>query len=420
MDAHRWSRVNELFDAAYEVVPEERKAYLEKAVAGDEALFREVWSLLHEDQHTHSLLDGVALDAITVLDDTSHEGRRIGPYQIEREIGHGGMGRVFLAHRADGEFEQQVALKLIKRGMDSEAVLHRFRSERQILARLQHPHIARLLDGGLTDEGQPYFAMEYVEGQPIDVFCDAHHLTIDERLALFQDVCRAVLYAHAQLVVHRDLKPSNILVMEDASGRPQVKLLDFGIAKMLAEDEEGLTQTGVAVMTPEYASPEQVRGEAVSTATDIYSLGVVLYELLAGHRPYDIASRNSVEMAQVVLSTEPERPSTAVKRPTGDTTAEAISRARGTVVERLRRRLAGDLDVICLKALRKEVERRYQSVEALAEDLRRHLSGLPVEARADTATYRVRKFVERHRAGVFTTAGMLLLVSALVGFYTVQ
>ena len=428
MDSARWEKVQVLFEDALDRAADARKAFLRQACAGDDDLFHEVAALLDEDQHTHSLLDGVALDATDLLGDLTREGQQVGAYVLARQLGAGGMGAVYLAQRADGAFDQQVALKLVKRGMDSEQILRRFRSERQILARLQHPNIARLLDGGVTADGQPYFVMEYVDGLPIDRYCDEHQLSVDARLTLFQEVCRAVLYAHANLVVHRDLKPSNILVTEGRDGVPKVKLLDFGIAKVLVEEGEeatALTREGVAVMTPEYASPEQVRGETVSTSTDIYSLGVVLYELLTGVRPYVIAGRSPVDVVQVVCSTEPERPSTAVGRASGessggDSSAEVISRARATEVGRLRRRLSGDLDVICLKALKKEAERRYASVEAFMEDLRRHLSGLPVLARPDTVAYRVKKFTARHRVGVVATVLVVLMIAMLVGFYTVR
>ncbi|MEO1480281.1 MAG: serine/threonine-protein kinase, partial [Bacteroidota bacterium] len=355
-------------------------------------------------------LDEVGSAAAALLGDLDLVGTQVGPYHLVRQLGTGGMGDVYLAERASADeqaqFEQQVALKLVKRGMDSRQVLRRFQQERQILARLDHPHIARLLDGGVTERGQPYFVMEYVEGVPIDAYCDQHRLTVDERLGLFQDACRAVLYAHSQLVVHRDLKPSNILVTESADGQPGprkpiVKLLDFGIAKLLAEDDDAtaLTRTGGAVMTPAYASPEQVRGEPVGTGTDIYSLGVVLYELLAGQRPYALPERDRLAAVQMLAQQEPEPPSTVVRRATTGAdatgpgaTGTQITEARRTQPERLRRRLTGDLDVICLTALRTEPERRYPTVAALLDDVRRHLTGLPVTARRDTAAYRLGKF----------------------------
>ncbi len=419
MDPQRWNRIKEIFDAACEVPPDARAAFLERACGDDVAMREEIQGLFDEEDRVHSMLDGVAIEATGLLGDLTREGRRIGPYLLIRRIGVGGMGEVYLAARADGQFEHRVALKLVRPGLGSEQILARFRSERQILARLQHPNIARLLDGGLTEEGQPYFVLEYIDGQPIDAYADAHQLSIDERLDLFGQVCRAVTYAHANLVVHRDLKPSNILVTADG----QVKLLDFGIARMVSEDEtaEPLTRTGGGVMTPAYASPEQARGEPVNVSTDIYSLGVVLYELLTGLRPYDVDSRNPIEAARVICGVAPERPSTAVTE-AGDAaaTSETIGKARGMEVGRLRRRLSGDLDVICLKALRKETERRYASAHEMGEDIRRHLGGRPIRARAESVSYRLGKFVRRNRVVVGMAAAMvagLLLIAAL---YTVR
>jgi len=308
------------------------------------------------------------------------------------------MGAVYLAERVDGAFTQQVALKLIRRGMDSEQILHRFEAERQILASLDHPHIARLVDGGLTADGAPWFAMELVEGDPIDRYCAAHSLGINERLRLFAEVCRAVSFAHSRLVVHRDLKPDNIFITQ----RGEVRLLDFGIAKVLADHGDGtaLTRTAMRVMTPGYASPEQVRGERVGTGTDVYSLGVILYELLTGQRPHDLEGKTLAEVERIVSESAPVRPSTRVGH-TG----------------RLSKQLRGDLDVICLKALRQEPERRYASVEALHQDIVRHLDGRPVLARPDTVRYRLRKFVGRNRASVGAGVAALVLVVSLTSVY---
>lgn len=411
MNAERWKRLNELFDQASALPPEQRDAYLDTACAGDPALKREVLELLASDAASHTLLDGVALDAVSVLHDTDRSGDLVGPYRLVELLGVGGMGAVYRAERADGQFEQQVALKLIKSGMDARHVVRRFEAERQILARLAHPNVARLLDGGLTDAGQPYFAMEYIDGLPIDDYCRAHHLSIDGRLRLFDQVCRAVLFAHTNLIVHRDLKPSNILVTPEGT----VKLLDFGIAKVLADEGDTapttpLTVTGSRVMTPEYASPEQVRGDLVGTRSDVYSLGVVLYELLCGTRPYEIDGRQPLEAARIICDTEPPRPSTA------SVSSDAV--AAGVSKDRLRRKLEGDLDVICLKALRKEPHRRYESVDALAEDLRRHLDGRPVEARGDSVPYRVGRFVRRHRAGTLAVAAFAVGLLAAASVYT--
>jgi eukaryotic-like serine/threonine-protein kinase len=323
------------------------------------------------------------------------EGRRIGPYRVVRELARGGMGVVYLAERADGQFQQRVALKLIKRGMDSEEIHQRFLAERQILAQLNHPHIARLLDGGVSAEGQPYFAIEYVDGTGLTAHCDARQLGLEERLRLFLDVCDAVRYAHQNLVVHRDLKPSNILVTADG----QVKLLDFGIAKLLGpgqRGEPGLTQTGLRVMTPEYAAPEQVLGEPVTTATDVYALGAVLYELLTGQKAHRLERDTPAEIARVICTTAPAPPSTMA-------------------TPELRSQLRGDLDTIVLTALRKEPDRRYSTVDQLAGDLRRFLQQLPITARPDTWRYRSSKFVRRHRRGVAAAAAIALSLVAGLG-----
>jgi len=408
MDMARWTQIQTLFDAALERDPDERDAFLQTACADDPDLLAEVRSLLAADADAHPMLDSLALDAIALPADLlpagilPAEGERVGPYRVVRPLGRGGMGAVFLAERADGQFEQRVALKLIRGGAASEQIVRRFQRERQILARLQHPHIARLLDGGLTDDGQPYFAMEYVEGVPLDTYCEAYGCSVAQRIRLMRTVCDAVQSAHRQLVVHRDLKPSNILVTEDGT----VKLLDFGIAKMLSGEHDALddparTQTGRAVMTPAYAAPEQLRRAPVTTATDVYALGVVLYELLAGRRPHDLSGCSPAEIERIVGEQAPPPPSVVAP--------PARQRA-----------LRGDLDTICLKALRKEPERRYASAEALADDLQRALDGRPVAARPDTVGYRTRKFLQRHRAGVTATAVAVLLIAGLVSFYTVQ
>ena len=418
MDAERWQRVQDLFEAALEQSPETREGYLVQACAGDGELLREVKSLLAADESGHSLLDGQAVDILPV-GEIDVEGKLVGPYKIIRQVGSGGMGAVYLAERADGHFKQQVALKLIRRGMDSEIILKRFQGERQILARLQHPNIARLFDGGLAADGRPYFTLEYVEGEAIDQYCDRLRLSIEERLRLFLTVCQAVQYAQENLVVHRDLKPSNILVTAEG----EVKLLDFGIAKLVGNESEDqpadMTRTGVRVMTPGYGSPEQVRGEPVTTATDVYSLGVILFELLAGSSPYRLTGQSLPEVEKVICTTSPQKPSTAVIRP-DDTAPEKVSESRRTQPARLRRRLSGDLDNICLMALRKEPDRRYRSAERLADDIRRHLAGLPVVARADSLRYRTGKFLSRHRLAVTVAAAMILLLGTLTTFYTVK
>lgn len=417
----RWQQIETLFAQARVLPPAERTAFLD-AACEDATLRADLGRLLaSHDQAEHFLEDLDTERAAALLhDEAIAEEPLIGPYRLVQEVGRGGMGTVYLAERATGQFQQQVALKLIKRGMDSDAILHRFLHERQILARLHHPSIARLYDGDVTSDGRPYFAMEYVDGTPITAYCDEHRLDVEARLRLFQEVCRAVHYAHQNLVVHRDLKPSNMLVTEEG----ELKLLDFGIARLLDEDAEAgltLTEAGCRVMTPEYAAPEQVQGAAITTATDVYALGVVLYELLTGHRPYQFKQRTPAAIARHLSETEPERPSTVVRRAatiqhTDGTTdilpPELVSQKRGLAPDRLQRRLAGDLDTVLLKALRKEPERRYASAEAFLEDIKRHLSGLPVHARKDTLAYRTAKFIRRNRTGVAAAA---LVVLALLG-----
>ncbi|MEO7795025.1 MAG: serine/threonine-protein kinase, partial [Thermoanaerobaculia bacterium] len=328
----------------------------------------------------------------------------IGPYRLVRCLGEGGMGEVFLAERSDGEFEQRVALKRIRAGLDSEAIAERFLRERQILARLDHPGIAHLLDGGSTDEGEPYFVLEHVEGLPITVWCEQCTAPLDMRLRLMIEVAEAVDAAHRQLVVHRDLKPTNILVT--ASGR--VKLLDFGIAKLLQPEafDERQTQVGGQPLTPAYAAPEQILGEAVTTATDVYSMGALLFELLTGRPPFDRSGRPLPALVRSVDSETLERPSVvAAGADAGEPERETL---RGFAP-----RLEGDLDSIVLKALNRDPTRRYPSAAALGDDLRRFLSGRPVKARPDSAGYRLRKFIGRHSLGV--AAGIVALAAVIAG-----
>ncbi len=387
--------MEEVFEAALERRPGERSAYLDSACEGDESLRNQVDTLLLALDRSSSNFPttpaaGMALSDTMVEDLTpSVIGKRLGAYRIERELGRGGMGSVYLAVRADDEFKKRVAIKLIKRGMDTDFIVRRFRNERQILASLDHPHIARLLDGGTTDDGLPYFVMEYVEGQPIFEYCEERKLTIVDRLKLFREVCAAVHYAHETLVIHRDLKPGNILVT--AAGTP--KLLDFGIAKLLNPDlsSHALDPTTAAMrlMTPEYASPEQVRGESITAVSDVYSLGVLLYEVLTDHRPYRIKSHLPQELARVVCEVEPDLPSVAVNlievidledREPIEITPQTVSESRSTTPEQLRRELSGSLDNIVLKAMRKEIAKRYNSVAELSEDIGRYLEGHPVSA----------------------------------------
>ena len=412
MSADRWDRLQPLFEEALELAPSERAAFIRDACPNDAELANALEALLYGNAETTPLLDAGIASALPVEDalDEAHLPpeaipERIGVWTVGERIGAGGMGAVYRAERNDGAFEQTVALKLIKRGMDSEAVLRRFQAERRILARLEHPGIARLIDGGLAADGRPYLAMEFVEGTPITEFCTIHSLTLNERIDLFRQVCDAVQYAHRQLVVHRDLKPSNILVTEGAAGTRRVKLLDFGIAKVLSGGDTALTvltAPGQLMLTPEYAAPEQLSGGTISTATDVYALGVILYELLVGTRPYDFETRSPSAIERVVATAQPTRPSTAVS-----------TSSDGVAPNRLRRELAGDLDVICLMALRKEPDRRYGSAEALSDDLRRYRERLPVLARPDTLRYRVRTFARRNRTALAISTIAVLLVGAV-------
>jgi non-specific serine/threonine protein kinase/serine/threonine-protein kinase len=342
-------------------------------------------------------------------------GRSVGPYQIIAEIGRGGMGTVYRAVRVDGEFEVAVAIKVVRHGMNSDLVLERFRTERQIQARLGHPNITRLLDGGTTEDGLTYFVMEYIQGHPLTKYCDSRQLSITDRLKLFQKICEAVSYAHQNLIVHRDLKPDNILVT--AEGTP--KLLDFGLAKILEVPAEGSepTMTMVRMGTPAYSSPEQILGEPVGIATDVYSLGVVLYELLTGRRPYRLDSLGWEESARVVCERDATRPSSVVslKANKADET-EQISLARRTTVDGLRKRLAGDLDNIVSVALRKEPARRYRSVDHLNEEIQNHLEGRPVKARGDSIVYKTGKLIGRHKLGFAMVAACSIMLVAASGF----
>ncbi|MBK6458817.1 MAG: serine/threonine protein kinase [Gemmatimonadetes bacterium] len=405
----RLLRIRELFDAALELATEERAPYLAKACAGDDTLQSEVASLLAALDRGGATWErslGASLaDVAAQHDEDAAIGRRIGAYAITRLIGYGGMGAVYEGVRADDQFQKRVALKFLRRGLEGDLAIRRFRYERQILANLNHKNIAALLDGGVTPDGQPYIVMEFVDGLPITTYAAQRRLDVAARVQLLRQVCGAVQHAHQNLVVHRDLKPGNILVTPDGT----VKLLDFGIARLLREgegpDQLPPTQGGLHAFTPDYASPEQVRGLPVATPSDLYSLGVIACELLAGQRPFDFDGKLFAEMQAMIALAPAPAPSTLV------TSASAASMGEGDAT-RLQRRLAGDLDAIVLQALRKEPERRYGSAEQLGEDLRRYLEGLPVTARRDTLGYRTRKFLRRHRVEV---AAGLLVVASLVG-----
>ncbi len=427
MTPELWQEVQVLVDEALQRPAADRPAFLDQACSGKPELRQEVASLLAEaDEATDFIEEPVLPLGIQGGSEDSgiyRIGQRIGRYEIRREVGSGGMGSVFLASRTD-DYEKPVALKVLKPGMDTLEIVRRFQHERQILANLDHPNIAKLLDGGSTGDGRPFFVMERVEGEPLDRYCDRHQLTVRQRLELFRKVCSAVHFAHQNLVVHRDLKPGNILVNDD--GEP--KLLDFGIAKLL-ESERLSTQTptvpqltsqGSGPMTPRYASPEQVKGEAITTASDVYTLGVLLYKLLSGHPPYRLTKGSMAELLDAICDQDPARPSDvpalAQELPAADGSSlslapDSVAAARGSDPRALRRRLAGDLDSIVLKALRKEPKERYSSAEQLSEDISRHLQGLPVAARKGTFVYQTAKFFRRHSMKLaMATVVFLMLV----------
>ncbi len=414
MSAKSWTEVKRLLAATLDLDPEERPEFLGRHCAEDEELRLEIEGYLEREVEVENFIEQPLVDLHPVSPLDSLEGQRIGPWHLEQRIGHGGMGLVYRARRADKVYEQQVAVKVLKRGLDTDEIVRRFERERQILANLEHPHIARVLDGGATGDGLPYFVMEYVEGQPIDRYCSERDLDLEAILNLFRIVCEAVHFAHQNLVVHCDLKPANIMIAADGSpGEGQIggfpKLLDFGIARLLRPDgEAGETRHSWRFGTPEYASPEQERGQALTTASDGYSLGVVLYRLLTGQNPRPVSGDPPMPIP---------KPSTAARRALAATGADDRSR-RGA--ETWRWRLKGDLDTIVLKAMHLEPERRYASAAELAEDLRRYLAKEPVTARPDTPLYRFRKFLRRHPLSTAAGSVMLILVFGFMGLLSFQ
>jgi serine/threonine protein kinase/tetratricopeptide (TPR) repeat protein len=413
MEPERWQEVERIYHDALQCDESEQASFLERACAADRTLRAEVESLLRYADRPAKFFETPALEVVARklaedlgAQDSVHASRmidaRIAQYRIVGKLGAGGMGDVYRAVRADDLYEKQVAIKLVRQGLDTESVFARFRQERKILAGLEHENIGRLVDGGTTDEGHPYFVMELVEGKPIDEYCDEHKLGVSARLDLFRSVCSAVQYAHQRLVVHRDIKPSNILVTAD--GVP--KLLDFGIATILSPQpdspEAAATLTAQRVMTPQFASPEQFRGEVITTAADVYSLGVVLFKMLTGCLPYRLDVDSPYDLARAICEVEPEKPSAAV----GDVGSKT------DVQGKLRRTLSGDLDQILLKALRKEPQRRYASAQDFAEDLRAYTLGLPVSARGDALTYRSAKFIKRHKISLTATAIVAVIMIA--------
>ena len=413
-----WRRVDSLFQAALDWPASEREDRLRTACEGDTELFEAVTGLLAAASDSGEFLEISPIlprDALAGImaepDDTHLIGQRVGRYRILRPLGRGGMASVWLAERDDGQFRRQVALKIVRQGLDTADVLSRFHSERQILSSLEHPNIARMYDGGTTDDGRPYLALEYVEGRPITEYCDELGCSVDERLQLFLDVGRAVQFAHGRLVIHRDIKPSNILVGLD--GVP--KLLDFGIAKLLDPTEEisHHTRTGAQPLTLRYASPEQIRGEAVTTASDVYQLGLLLYRLLTGSFPYAEADDSRWALQEAILR-EPARAASRVAK----TITARKARSRGASKQKLSRRLSGDLDTILLKALAKEPGERYSSAIEFVEDLRRHLDGRPIAAKRAGTAYRMRKYFQRNRWAVPALAAAAVALAGYV--FTVE
>jgi serine/threonine-protein kinase len=418
----KWDQVKELFALALERDPENRSSFLRQACAGDDTLRSEVESLLSSFDGADTFLEDGPIADLVSAQSRAMMGKRIGAYRVLREIGQGGMAVVYLGERDDQSYRKQVAIKMVKPGIDTEQVLSRFRNERQTLAALDHANIVKLLDGGTSEEGLPYLVMEYVEALPIDQYCDLHRFSIDERLRLFREVCSAVQYAHEKLVIHRDLKPANILIAKDGAPR----LLDFGIAKLLNPEcfqTALVTRTDWRPMTPEYASPEQIRGQAVTTATDVYSLGVLLFELLTGHRPFRRTGQSLLEMERLVCETDPEKPSVVMNRTEENVsrdgaarvaiTPESVSNQRGLQPTELQRRLRGDLDTIVMKALRREPERRYGSVGEFSQDIERYLSGMPVRARKSTISYRSGRLLRRHKESLSAALVVLGVVAGL-------
>jgi non-specific serine/threonine protein kinase/serine/threonine-protein kinase len=429
----RYNQVKSLFQLVLEQPPAHRPEFLARACGADKELYQHVRELLAADSTTDSFLEKPAITPLSkILADAAADAqepmpRQIGPYAVQKLLGSGGMGAVYLAHRADKSYNKQVAIKVIHRGMESDRILQRFRRERQIIASLDHPNIARLLDGGAINDGRPYIVMEYVDGMPINTWCDQKRLSTDKRLHIFLQVCDAIQYAHQNLIIHRDIKPGNILVRSDNTA----KLLDFGIAKLMNPDIAGVaapdkTATSMRLMTPQYSSPEQVKGEPVTTASDVYLLGIVLYELLTGHRPYEVKDNAALEAIRAYAQGEPQKPSDAIFRPTERiqpngtrqmvNNSIAISSVRDGNPALLRQRLLGDLDAILLRALRRNPSERYRSTAQFADDIRNHLNHLPVTAIPDNPAYRTRLFLVRNKAitvVIASAATLLILITAI-------
>jgi serine/threonine-protein kinase len=430
MDQQQWKKVNNIVDTALDLSGNERSTYIKEECKGDEQLKRQVTELIAsiEQSDNENFLGDVEdyprhlareiSDEETYKHTSSLIGTTIGTYKLIDLIGHGGMGSVFLAERSDKAYSKEVAVKILRRGMDTPSNIARFKRERNILANLEHPNIARLLDGGLTEEGMPYLVMEYVDGTPLPEHCNKNNLSTEKRLALFEQVCLAVQHAHQNAIIHRDLKPSNILV--DTKGK--VKVLDFGIAKLMEPDKEGTTfqtRTGARMLTLGYAAPEQLENQIITTATDSYVLGIQLFELLAGVHPFEMVDKNFVEIEEQIREEQPKTPSEKfVKLPSQE--QKQIAEKRNTSVKALLSTLKGDLDAIVMKALRKEPDHRYSTAEQLLEDINRLKTDLPIIAREDTFRYNASKFIKRHKTRLSVTVGFLLVIIGFTVFYTLQ
>lgn len=423
MKQEHWERIETILDTALTLSGKKRTDFINKECGNDEKLLREVKSMLRaiEESEKTRFLEGILTDSDRLVDEftdlktsakDSFIGTKIGAFKVIGELGSGGMGNVYKAERVDGHFSQQVAIKLLQRNIRSEETIYRFRMEQEILASLKHSNIAQLYDGGITENGNPFLIMEYVDGVPIDRYCNDHQLSLDERLELFLEVCKAVQYAHANLVIHRDLKAQNIYVTNEGD----VKVLDFGIAKLLDPKmtQQTLleTQPGQKLWTPQYAAPEQIFGDPVTVATDVYALGVLLYKLLTANYPLDLKGKSISEIEKIITRDQPEIPSKIIR----DRGHSGFSMSYGK--EDLLKNLKGDLDALILKALRKEPEYRYSTVNELIEDIERYRGGLPITARRDTVSYRIGKFVRRNKAGIMVLSVIFAIVVGLVTFYT--
>lgn len=428
MQQQRWDRVIDIVDTALDLDGEQRTRYIREATNGDKELKSEVTKLLDSIEKSDSLnfLEGpdafpqnLAKDLSTSTDPTSSMiGKTVGTYEIIELLGHGGMGSVFRAIRADEAYDSPIALKILRQGMDTPSNISRFRRERNILAKLDHPNIARMLDGGITENGLPYLVMEYVDGIPLHKYCEKYQLSVTRRLSLFEEVCTAVQHAQNNAIIHRDLKPSNILVTDGGA----VKVLDFGIAKLLEPDPQDShfqTQTGDRLLTLGYAAPEQLNAEAITAATDVYVLGILLYELLSGVSPLDIKSNKITEIEEAIRTETPHKPSDRVAS-LPPPKKKQVAGDRDCTPKTLLRQLSGDIDAIVMKTLRKEPQSRYRSADQLVDDLNRRNNDLPVLAHEDTFRYNFRKFIKRHRTGISIAAGFVLLVISFVTFYTIK